>query len=167
MPSEPESDQLLALYHNYLSLLMRTHWPRHPVASNPKEVEALANGMVRVYNEVRKTFTPVTHSHYLFTPRDLTKWTLGLMRYAIVRFIDNAGRNELYYTWCLESCRIFRDKLVSDEEKIRFTEAILLPVASQWGFTSLDSLDEGVQSKHITIIIKLLSKYYINLCIFI
>ncbi len=110
--------------------------------------------MAQVYNEVRKTFTPVKQSHYVFTPRDLTRWIIGLMRYSINQFIENSGGdgvgNEVQYAWCFESCRIFRDKLVSQEEKDRFTNAILLPVAGQWGITYIDEVKQGT---------KILNKY--------
>ena len=33
--------------------------------------------------QVRKHFTVDDHSHYIFTPRDLTRWVVGLMRYPL------------------------------------------------------------------------------------
>jgi hypothetical protein len=31
--------------------------------------------------QVRNTFSPVRQNHYIFTPRDLTRWCLGFLRY--------------------------------------------------------------------------------------
>jgi hypothetical protein len=31
--------------------------------------------------QVRNTFSPVHQNHYIFTPRDLTRWCLGFLRY--------------------------------------------------------------------------------------
>jgi hypothetical protein len=31
--------------------------------------------------QVKNTFSPVHQNHYLFTPRDLTRWCLGFLRY--------------------------------------------------------------------------------------
>jgi len=36
--------------------------------------------MVIVF-QVKNTFSPVHQNHYLFTPRDLTRWCLGFLRY--------------------------------------------------------------------------------------
>ena len=41
----------------------------------------LANTMVELYEQVTGKFSVDDHRHYLFTPRDLTAWVQGLMRY--------------------------------------------------------------------------------------
>lgn len=33
--------------------------------------------------QVRDAFSVDDYSHYLFTPRDLTQWVLGLLRYQV------------------------------------------------------------------------------------
>jgi hypothetical protein len=38
------------------------------------------NAMVIIF-QVKNTFSPVHQNHYLFTPRDLTRWCLGFLRY--------------------------------------------------------------------------------------
>lgn len=150
--SDPHADQLFTFSQSYLTLLTRTYWPTNPFTQDTKEIEAVAHGMVRVYTEVRKTFTPVKQGHYLFSPRDLTKWILGLMRYGVAGVADKPDKNEVYFAWCSEACRIFRDKLVSDEDKGMFTDTILLPVAGQWGITCLDETKLG-NSYYISFII--------------
>ena len=35
--------------------------------------------------QVRKHFTVDDYSHYVFTPRDLTQWVLGMMRYPLAQ----------------------------------------------------------------------------------
>ena len=37
--------------------------------------------MVGMYTKLKSRFTVDTHAHYIFTPRDLTSWTLALLRY--------------------------------------------------------------------------------------
>ncbi len=34
----------------------------------------------QVYDQLRAQFTVDDYGHYLFTPRDLTKWVMGLLR---------------------------------------------------------------------------------------
>lgn len=38
------------------------------------------NAVVIIF-QVKNTFSPVHQNHYLFTPRDLTRWCLGFLRY--------------------------------------------------------------------------------------
>jgi dynein heavy chain 2 len=116
---------------------MSSYWPNHPISKQPKKIEDLAKGMTQVYTGVRNAFSPVSQSHYLFTPRDLTNWSLGLMRYSCT------DEKDVFFAWCFESCRIFKDKLVSDEEKHRYMNTILLPVANKWGITQLDEVLQG------------------------
>lgn len=117
----------------------------HPVNRKRDVIESLSQGMVTVYKEVRNAFTPVQQSHYQFTPRDLTKWVLGLMRYDFTRQIDNEpeAMKDLYSAWAFEGCRIFRDKLVSSEEKSKFDDTIISPVLSQWNMPNVKNLLEG------------------------
>lgn len=39
--------------------------------------------MLETYSQVRQKFSVDEHRHYLFTPRDVTNWIFGLMRYDI------------------------------------------------------------------------------------
>ncbi len=34
----------------------------------------------QVYDQMKARFTVDDYSHYIFTPRDLTKWVMGLLR---------------------------------------------------------------------------------------
>jgi dynein heavy chain 2 len=70
----PDNEQLKAVYTAYMEAALTEQCPRSPVA-------ALASAMLAVYELVRKHFTADARPHYLFTPRDLTHWVLGLLRY--------------------------------------------------------------------------------------
>ena len=37
--------------------------------------------MLDVYSSLKDNFSPNTHRHYLFTPRHLTRWAMGVQRY--------------------------------------------------------------------------------------
>ena len=50
------------------------------------------------------------HSHYQFTPRDLTRWVVGLLRYPLATG-DDTPLN-LLHIWVYEANRLFRDRLV-------------------------------------------------------
>ncbi|RXG65468.1 Cytoplasmic dynein 2 heavy chain 1 [Armadillidium vulgare] len=77
----PDRDQLVSVYQAYLHSAFKMLCPGHSAWQN--KTNELAASMVHVYKEVREAFTVDDYSHYLFTPRDLTRWVKGLMRYEI------------------------------------------------------------------------------------
>lgn len=83
----PDSDQLRTIYTAYLDAAISKSCPR----TNPQQ---LASTMVSAYEVLRKTFSVDQQSHYLFTPRDLTQWLLGLLRYDL----NDDNILEIWYT---------------------------------------------------------------------
>ncbi len=77
--SYPEVQELQAIYTAYLLPVFQRLMPKSDW--NEAKVQKLASSMVNVYEQVREKFKQDEQSHYLFTPRDLTHWTLGLLRY--------------------------------------------------------------------------------------
>ena len=69
------------IYGAYLQAALGKQLDRHQVWGNPSKVKALASTMIQVYEQVRQRFTADYYSHYVFTPRDLTQWVLGMLRY--------------------------------------------------------------------------------------
>jgi hypothetical protein len=52
--------------------------------SNRAKPESVAIAMANAFTELGKAFGPVEQQfHYIFTPIDLTKWTMGLCRYEL------------------------------------------------------------------------------------
>uniref|UniRef100_A0A0M3IG08 DUF2972 domain-containing protein n=1 Tax=Ascaris lumbricoides TaxID=6252 RepID=A0A0M3IG08_ASCLU len=37
--------------------------------------------MVRIFEEIRSSFKQTDKAHYIFTPKDLTNWSVAMMRY--------------------------------------------------------------------------------------
>ena len=60
--------------------------------------------------QLRKRFTVDDHYHYLFTPRDLTRWVCGLLRYPLSG--DQSSTLAVLQAWIYEAARLFRDRLV-------------------------------------------------------
>ncbi|KIH68600.1 dynein heavy chain [Ancylostoma duodenale] len=73
----PSEQNLNAIYCAYLMPILE------PPLGSSTRVEAMASAMVRLYEEIRSNFRPADRGHYIFTPRDLTKWTLGIMRHEL------------------------------------------------------------------------------------
>lgn len=90
--------------------------------------------------QVRSRFTVDDYSHYLFTPRDLTSWVTSLLRYDL-----STGSRETADTvlqiWAHEACRLFRDKIVSLDDRNKFDNMLQSVVRSDWSADVLNSLD--------------------------
>ncbi len=74
---QPDREQLQIVYSSYLGAVMRDQAPGHPVWSQESKTGQLASTMVEIFQQLRKTYSVDDHSHYLFTPRHLTEWTIG------------------------------------------------------------------------------------------
>ncbi|XP_042887569.1 cytoplasmic dynein 2 heavy chain 1-like [Penaeus japonicus] len=127
----PDRDQLVNVYAAYLRSVLNTVAPGHKVWGAQTKAQQLATSMVNVYHHLRDAFSVDDYSHYLFTPRDLTRWVLGLLRYKIDA--EDAALQPLLEVWLYEACRMFRDKLADDEDIQKFDALILSTMHSDWG----------------------------------
>ncbi len=57
--------------------------------------------------QVRSRYSVDDHSHYLFTPRDLTQWVCGLLTYPLSDDLTSSA-------WVYEGARLIRDRLVGE-----------------------------------------------------
>lgn len=95
------------------------------------------------------------HSHYVFTPRDLTQWVLGLIRYPLSQdAAANGGsglssQDVMLEMWAYEARRLFRDRLVGEKAVDQF-EAILGSVLQSDWSASLSSLDQDGGAFYVT-----------------
>ena len=111
---------------------------------------------VRVFSphQVRKHFTVDDRSHYVFTPRDLTQWVLGLTRYPLSQDSSNgaggrSSQDALLEMWAYEARRLFRDRLVGEKALDQF-EAILGSVLQSDWSASASSLDQDGGAFYVT-----------------
>jgi dynein heavy chain 1, cytosolic len=77
--------------------------------------ESLTRAMVEVYSASQNHFTPDVQAHYIYSPRELTRWIRGI--YEIVKACESLTLEELIRIWAHEGLRLFRDRLVNDEER--------------------------------------------------
>ncbi|CAE7219408.1 DNAH6 [Symbiodinium sp. KB8] len=85
----------------------------------PAEVKALATPMTKAtvdcYNAIRKEMKPTpAKSHYTFNLRDLSKVFQGMLMVDQEHLSD---ADALYRLWVHEEQRVFRDRLVNDEDR--------------------------------------------------
>ena len=87
------------------------------------------------------------HSHYLFTPRDLTRWVLGLLRYPLSD--QSNSQNQVLEAWSYEARRLFRDKLIGDSALDQFDAILNSVLRSDWS-TDMVSIDQGDGALYVT-----------------
>lgn len=64
--------------------------------------------MVEFYTESQKHFTSDIQPHYIYSPRELTRW-----KYAINEAIETIDSvDDLVRLWAHEALRLFEDRLV-------------------------------------------------------
>ena len=153
--SIPEADknQMESIYSAYLYETLKYVVPGHPIWANPAKVSALASSSVKVYIQLKSTFSVDDHSHYLFTLRDVTRWCTGLMRYKQ----DESDNSHSYILkiWSHECMRLFRDRLVSDTDKRKFDLLLNSVLSSDWSSNVMDLLSNVFYSSETSSTTKL------------
>lgn len=96
--------------------------------------------MVQVYEQVRSKFTVDDYGHYLFTPRDLTQWVLSLLRYDLASGANENTSDQVLEICCYEAHRLFRDRIVGQDNLQRFDSILMSVVRSDWSGNVFDSL---------------------------
>ncbi|KAI0014906.1 cytoplasmic dynein heavy chain [Xylariomycetidae sp. FL0641] len=84
--------------------------------------EALTQAMVRFYLESQQRFTPKIQPHYVYSPRELTRWVRGV--YEAIRPLEALSIEGLIRIWAHEALRLFQDRLVAEEERQWTDEAV-------------------------------------------
>jgi dynein heavy chain 2 len=128
-----EREQLQDVYNAYLTPVLAERLPNDPEWTSPKNVMRLAGSMLAVYGQLRDRFSRDDYSHYLFSPRHLTEWALGLLRYDL----DN---EPLLECWAHEARRLFEDKLVGVDQ-VKFDALLRNVLRSDWNYTEREGED--------------------------
>lgn len=96
--------------------------------------QALTHAMVDVYSQSQRHFTPDMQSHYIYSPRELSRWIRAL--HEAIKQSDSMALEDLVRVWAHEGLRLFQDRLVEVEEK-QWTDDLLDKVANEH-FTGCD-----------------------------
>jgi dynein heavy chain 2 len=112
----PSNEELVPVYAEFLrTILSHESFAGGGLANSSKK---LAQFLVELYANVRQKFSVDDHRHYLFTPRDITGLVFNLLRYEIQE------AQGLIETLVYESSRIFKDRLVDKDSKMRFDKIL-------------------------------------------
>ncbi|CAO1623252.1 unnamed protein product [Jaminaea pallidilutea] len=90
--------------------------------------EPLTSAMVDFYLASQRRFTPDMQAHYVYSPRELTRWLRGI--YEAIKPLDELDLNGLVRVWANEGLRLFQDRLVFESEK-KWTDAEIDATARQ------------------------------------
>ena len=103
----PSYQSLITIYGTFNRGMLRQY------PSLKEHADTLTMAMVDFYFESQKHFTADMQPHYIYSPRELTRW-----KYAIIEGLDGVHNLEdLVRLWAHEALRLFEDRLVFDEEK--------------------------------------------------
>jgi len=85
--------------------------------------EKLVHSSVNIYLQIQKDLLPTPlKSHYTFNLRDLSKVFQGVLM-TNPKFISS--KDSLIKLWCHESQRVFRDRLIDQDDRDWFNKAVL------------------------------------------
>jgi dynein heavy chain 1 len=84
--------------------------------------ESLTKAMVQFYLESQQRFTPKIQPHYVYSPRELTRWVRGI--YEAIRPLETLSVEGLVRIWAHEALRLFQDRLVAEDERNWTNEAV-------------------------------------------
>ncbi|KAF2754571.1 cytoplasmic dynein-like protein 1 heavy chain 1 [Pseudovirgaria hyperparasitica] len=90
--------------------------------------EPLTKAMVQLYAESQKKFTPDIQPHYVYSPRELTRWVRGV--YEAIKPLETLTVEGLVRIWAHEALRLFQDRLIAEEER-KWTEDSVHRVAME------------------------------------
>ncbi|WFD21602.1 hypothetical protein MEQU1_000257 [Malassezia equina] len=105
----PSAHALEQIYATLARALLR------PAPALRGYAEALARGMVQYYEATQAHFTVAQHAHYVYSPRELTRWIRGL--YRMLPEQDDLSLPELVARWAHEAQRVFQDRLVTPDDR--------------------------------------------------
>jgi len=104
--------------------------------------DSLTEAMIEVYTGSQSRFTPDQQSHYIYSPRELSRWVRAMYE-AMKPSAEGGGSvgsamsvDELVRLWLHEALRLFQDRLVYPEER-KWTDELVDGVAKKH-FASVD-----------------------------
>ncbi|XP_044735865.1 dynein heavy chain, cytoplasmic isoform X10 [Chrysoperla carnea] len=77
--------------------------------------EPLTNAMVEFYLSSQDRFTQDMQPHYVYSPREMTRWVRGICE--AIRPLDSLSAEGLVRLWAHEALRLFQDRLVEESER--------------------------------------------------
>lgn len=77
----------------------------------------LTESMLEIYTKISDIFTTENQPHYIYTPRELTRWVRGLYSALSTNMEESLEMDDLIRLFIHEAIRLFSDRLVTASEK--------------------------------------------------
>lgn len=104
----PGKDSLKQIYGTFNRALLRKG-----SSDLRSHSDSLTDAMVEFYTRCQQHYTPDIQPHYIYSPRELTRW-----KHALNESIESMNSlDDLVRLWAHEALRLFQDRLVLPEEK--------------------------------------------------
>eukprot|EP01114_Cavostelium_apophysatum_P023031 TRINITY_DN854_c0_g1_i2.p1 TRINITY_DN854_c0_g1~~TRINITY_DN854_c0_g1_i2.p1 ORF type:complete len:4577 (-),score=1545.65 TRINITY_DN854_c0_g1_i2:38-13768(-) len=116
----PATSSLHQIYGTFCRALMKLVPPLRAYA------DPLTEAMVEFYTLSQKRFTPDMQAHYIYSPRELSRWIRAL--HEAIKPLESCSLETLAKLWVHEGMRLFQDRLVELDEK-QWTDKMLDEVA--------------------------------------
>ncbi|KAL1303469.1 hypothetical protein AAFC00_006850 [Neodothiora populina] len=116
--------------------------------------DALTKAMIQLYQESQKRFTADIQPHYVYSPRELTRWVRAV--YEAIRPLDSLSLEGLVRIWAHEALRLFSDRLIAEDER-QWTEEAVNRIAVE----HFPTIDEQTALQRPILFSNWLSKNYV------
>lgn len=116
MVDYPGEQSLLQIYGTFTSAVLKI------IPTLRGYSDALTKAMVQLYSESQKRFTPDIQPHYVYSPRELTRWVRGI--YEALRPLETLPVEGLIRIWAHEALRLFQDRLIAEDERAWTEESV-------------------------------------------
>lgn len=124
----PGETSLHQIYETFNSAILKSVPTLRGYAST------LTSAMVEFYLSSQKQFLQSAHTHYIYSPRELTRWCRGV--YEAIHPLEVLSIEGLVRIWAHEALRLFHDRLAETEERA-WTYELLQNVAYKY-FLNVD-----------------------------
>ncbi|CAH6719016.1 dynein heavy chain, cytoplasmic [[Candida] jaroonii] len=99
---------------------------------------SVTKAMIDIYCRTKDHLTPQSYAHYIYSPRELTRWTRGLLEAIKVTTYTELGK--FLRLWYHEGLRLFHDRLVTDDDR-KWTKDLFKEVISEtFPFSELEDI---------------------------
>jgi len=105
----PSASSLIQIYGTFCRALLKL------TPNLGAYAEPLTEAMVEFYTQSQKRFTPDMHAHYIYSPRELSRWIRAM--HEALRPIEGCSLDLMIRLWVHEGLRLFQDRLVEKEEQ--------------------------------------------------
>lgn len=116
--------------------------------------DALTKAMIQLYQESQKRFTADIQPHYVYSPRELTRWVRAV--YEAIRPLETLSLEGLVRIWAHEALRLFSDRLIAEDER-QWTEEAVNRIALE----NFPTVDDQTALRRPILFSNWLSKNYI------